>query len=703
MRNFENPSRITRPATSIKEKRLADFPQFDHNGRIFLAISGCDSECEILIFKQGKPMNDHDSLDPFVEMPPRKKKMGCFWRCVILILSCILALYLVIQVLVVWLYLFSGPVPLRISPETTFITEPRTADDQWVDYCKAFELKYYPPKMKTDDNGYRLIAEHLGIPVYYTLRPINGNPRKSKDYVRVESPERLAQAYEKLGLNPDHEPTLSFEDPVVFIENSGEFEMADSKKLAEKITRHPWTSEEFPAMQKWLDGNSPALELIQQAVRKSEFFIPLVYEEENDAVHSFELLQQNSLLSITGSKSLTQFRSYARGFAVRINHRLGTGDIDGAIEDIITCRQLADRIGKQKTLISAIYGIGIESEGIEQGIAGNPQFQPNGEQIRQLLRLQNELPPRVLFEDTLEAERLNVLDSLQVTAKYLHRFIPFDWSTVFRRVNAYFDVPLEDTPNKEDLGFSDLPRLAARQSRSELFADFYSVLSLTGVKDSRKTFWRNECRDQMQRITLGLLLHNAEQGRLPPAFSLDAGGRPLHSWRVLLLPYLENEEAAELYAAIRLDEPWDSEHNRQYHDRCPALYRCPARGNRTHSPILPSETTYSVILGEKTAFGTNGQGRALSDFGPESGGMVLLVEARTPVCWMNPHSDLPFEEAKLGADVKTGGAHPYRICNIGLRSGAMSSIMTNFTPPEEWERMLLGTATKTEEVEATEE
>ncbi len=647
-------------------------------------------------------MNDHNSLEPLVETPPRKKKMGCFWRCVILILSCILALYLVIQVLVVWLYLFSGPVPLRISPETTFITEPRTADDQWVDYCKAFELKYYPPEMKTDDNGYRLIAEHLGIPAYYTLRPIENNTKKKKDYVRVESPERLAQAYEKLGLDPDHQPILSFEDPIVFIENSGEFEMIDSKTLTEKITRSPWTSEEFPAMQEWLDENSPALELIQQAVRQPEFFIPLVYEEENDAVHSFELLQQNSLLSITCSEALKQFRSYARGFAVRINHRLGIGDIDRAIEDIITCRQMADRIGKQKTLISMVFGFGCETEGIEQGIAGNPQFQPTGEQIRRLLRLQNETPRRVLLEEILETERLNGLDSLQVTAKYLHRFIPFDWSTVFQRVNAYFDVPLEDTPNKEDLGFSDLLRLAARQSRSELFADFYSVLFFTPVKDTQKIFWRNECRDQMQRITLGLLLHNAEQGRLPPAFSLDAEGRPLHSWRVLLLPYLENEEAAELYAAIRLDEPWDSEHNRQYHDRCPAVYRCPAWANRYRSPMLPNDTTYSVILGEKTAFGTDGQGRVLSDFGPESGGMVLLVEARTPVCWMDPNGDLPFEEVKLGAGVKTGGAHLYRIYNIGLRSGAMSSIMTNFTPPEEWERMLLGTATKTEEAETTE-
>ena len=45
----------------------------------------------------------------------------------------------------------------------------------------------------------------------------------------------------------------------------------------------------------------------------------------------------------------------------------------------------------------------------------------------------------------------------------------------------------------------------------------------------------------------------------PPAFIADADGKPMHSWRVLLLPYLEQQV---FYMRYRFDEPWDSPHNR---------------------------------------------------------------------------------------------------------------------------------------------
>jgi prepilin-type processing-associated H-X9-DG protein len=44
----------------------------------------------------------------------------------------------------------------------------------------------------------------------------------------------------------------------------------------------------------------------------------------------------------------------------------------------------------------------------------------------------------------------------------------------------------------------------------------------------------------------------------PPAYTVDASGRPLHSWRTLLLPYLEETSR---YSQIRLGEPWNSPHN----------------------------------------------------------------------------------------------------------------------------------------------
>ena len=52
--------------------------------------------------------------------------------------------------------------------------------------------------------------------------------------------------------------------------------------------------------------------------------------------------------------------------------------------------------------------------------------------------------------------------------------------------------------------------------------------------------------------------HDAKQS-FPPAYTADKDGKPLLSWRVLILPYVEQNE---LYKQFHLDEPWDSEHNK---------------------------------------------------------------------------------------------------------------------------------------------
>ncbi len=72
--------------------------------------------------------------------------------------------------LVCVLFLFYVPtmlftdIPPRISKETTYLTEPLTADGKRIDYFLAMEQRRYPPQMRTDDNGARLIAQAFGPP-----------------------------------------------------------------------------------------------------------------------------------------------------------------------------------------------------------------------------------------------------------------------------------------------------------------------------------------------------------------------------------------------------------------------------------------------------------------------------------------------------------------------------------------------------------
>src|SRR5262245_53734413 len=71
----------------------------------------------------------------------------------------------------------------------------------------------------------------------------------------------------------------------------------------------------------------------------------------------------------------------------------------------------------------------------------------------------------------------------------------------------------------------------------------------------------------LRQIGLALLnYHQAHRGRLPPAAVRDKDDRPLLSWRVLLLPYLEHDD---LYAQFKLDEPWDGPHNKALLEKMP--------------------------------------------------------------------------------------------------------------------------------------
>src|ERR1700676_2683340 len=87
-----------------------------------------------------------------------------------------------------------------------------------------------------------------------------------------------------------------------------------------------------------------------------------------------------------------------------------------------------------------------------------------------------------------------------------------------------------------------------------------------------------------------------EEG-LPPHALYGKEGAPLLSWRVLVLPYLEQED---LFKQFRLDEPWDSPHNLALLPKMPEVYAAPEE----HAPPQSHTTFYQVIVGKGAAFET---------------------------------------------------------------------------------------------------
>jgi hypothetical protein len=124
-------------------------------------------------------------------------------------------------------------------------------------------------------------------------------------------------------------------------------------------------------------------------------------------------------------------------------------------------------------------------------------------------------------------------------------------------------------------------------------------------------------------------------GHLPPAAIRDRNGKPLLSWRVAILPYIEQEE---LYKQFRLDEPWDSPHNMALLDRMPAIFEG-GDGDRAKSP-------YRVIVGPGTPFEV-GKKVTLKDARSSTADLILIVETANSVPWTKPEDIQLSDDRKL--------------------------------------------------------
>ena len=117
--------------------------------------------------------------------------------------------------------------------------------------------------------------------------------------------------------------------------------------------------------------------------------------------------------------------------------------------------------------------------------------------------------------------------------------------------------------------------------------------------------------------------------------NLDKDGKPFLSWRVHLLPYLEQQA---LYEQFHLNEPWDSEHNKKLIEQMPAIYQTTDDKTKTTLVVFVGPRS-----GVRTPFTDQG-GRRLAEFidGPRN--TLLMVEAaeKHAVPWTKPE-DLPFD------------------------------------------------------------
>ena len=154
---------------------------------------------------------------------------------------------------------------------------------------------------------------------------------------------------------------------------------------------------------------------------------------------------------------------------------------------------------------------------------------------------------------------------------------------------------------------------------------------------SREPVRRSAGANNSNRIAMALLQYEKQFGSLPPPYVCDGRGRPAHSWRVLILPFLGE---AELYSKYSFAEPWDGPNNSKLLADIPRVFRCPSD--------LDSGTAanYIAVVGPETAW-PGEKPRKSSEIVDRSHTILVVETTWSDIPWTAPRdldlATLPLE------------------------------------------------------------
>jgi hypothetical protein len=145
----------------------------------------------------------------------------------------------------------------------------------------------------------------------------------------------------------------------------------------------------------------------------------------------------------------------------------------------------------------------------------------------------------------------------------------------------------------------------------------------------------NTSKNNLKQIVLACYNYNDTYGNLPTDI-LDKDGKPLLSWRVAILPFVEE---TPLSLQFKMDEAWDSPNNKKLIEKMPKLF-APIRVK-----AKAGETFYQVFVGEGALFGGKKKPSIPQSIPDGTSNTGMVFEAGEPVIWSKP-ADLPFDAKK---------------------------------------------------------
>jgi hypothetical protein len=182
----------------------------------------------------------------------------------------------------------------------------------------------------------------------------------------------------------------------------------------------------------------------------------------------------------------------------------------------------------------------------------------------------------------------------------------------------------------------------------------------------------------LKQIALAMHNYHDSYGTFPPAVTYSADGKPMHSWRVLLLPFLDE---VALHAQYNMNEPWNSPANSQLLSRMPKVYGCPS------SPPELGVTHYAVPVGPRTMFPPE-RGVAAREITDGTSATLMVIETfGTSLNWMAPvdmtvSAGVPGAQPVAFSSLHTGGFH------VSLADGSVRYLSYDVATPQVLDAML---------------
>jgi hypothetical protein len=400
------------------------------------------------------------------------------------------------------------------NKETTYLTAPLRPDGT-VDYLRGLE-DLLAKDLKPEDNA------------FFPLLQIAGTGENFID------PAYKAELIKRFHIPESTGQWIRFKP-----ENAN-----DSEELY-NCGKAPWSKTDHPRFAEWLDKNQASLAAVADAAKLNRFYVPV--------------WSIGDCLISRGTPNLSQVRDYADALTERAMLRLGSGDLDGCRQDILTTRRLARLISLDPSGGSILWASSVESRASQADIALALSGKANAVFLTAYITQRDQLPPfHTIWEYIDVVDRCTYLDLVTRIARFGlagNEFpatrlddedperLPFtndeltrvDFTAVLKKVNTYFDkevtiIKMEDPAARglaakefvESLPSRDIADDDFAAAKTKNITQAFTGWALARMPDhfrARSLEQKNLTRSILARLTLALAAYHADHNAYPDSLS----------------------------------------------------------------------------------------------------------------------------------------------------------------------------------------